>query len=223
MALWGYNRPIMIYAGVFCAELISFGIYAIYNALYWITASGGTVTLTIDALIEADRDTWPAYACLAFGETGIVAATLLKYLWDIDVNRSSITPCGPLPLTRTMYRDGLLFYAVALVMSITNLLVMLLAPMELAPLMQMPLRLVHSTLCGRVLLNLRKAAARSATDIGSDQLGIRHWQASLAFVSPVDELCEPEGIIDSDSTVDSDEWSSCHSTVKGGTSRPSMY
>ena len=66
-----------------------------------------------------------------------------------------------------------------------------------------PLRLVHSTLCGRVLLNLRKAAARSATDISSDQLGIRHWQVSLAVVSPLDERCEPEADVDSDSTV---EW-----------------
>ncbi|KAJ2986273.1 hypothetical protein NUW54_g9835 [Trametes sanguinea] len=63
-------------------------------------------------------------------------------------------------LVWTMYRDGSLYYVLLLVVSIGNLCFMLLAPKAATSIMQMPLRVVHSTLCTRVLLNLRKVASR---------------------------------------------------------------
>ncbi|KAI0746623.1 hypothetical protein C8Q80DRAFT_783400 [Daedaleopsis nitida] len=104
-----------------------------------------------------DRDAWPAYGCLMVGETGILVLTILKRWLDRD---PALEASSEGVLFHTMYRDGTFFYFIVLGISILNLLVMLFAPQEqLTPLMQMPLRVVHSALCTRVLLNLRKAAA----------------------------------------------------------------
>ncbi|KAI0765101.1 hypothetical protein C8Q74DRAFT_1431025 [Fomes fomentarius] len=103
-----------------------------------------------------DQDAWPAYLCMILAETGIVVLTLLKqYMNPVGEGASKSV------LFETMYRDGLFFYAIVLSISVVNVLVMLFAPPELSPAMQMPLRVIHSALCTRVLLNLRKAASAS--------------------------------------------------------------
>ncbi|KAH9918714.1 uncharacterized protein BXZ73DRAFT_105112 [Epithele typhae] len=65
-------------------------------------------------------------------------------------------------LFRTIYRDGTFFYIIIFFASMLNLLVIILAPGQLVFTIQMPLRVIHSALCSRVLLNLRKAAALSS-------------------------------------------------------------
>ncbi|TBU59507.1 hypothetical protein BD310DRAFT_408599 [Dichomitus squalens] len=102
-----------------------------------------------------DQQALPAYTCTMLAETGIIGLMLIKRYLDSD--RGITSTQG---LCQTMYRDGFLFFVIILVGSTINLLVLLAAPRELAPFAQLPLRALHSALCTRVVLNLRKAAAR---------------------------------------------------------------
>ncbi|OCH84999.1 hypothetical protein OBBRIDRAFT_347294 [Obba rivulosa] len=61
------------------------------------------------------------------------------------------------PLVKTLYRDGLVFYLAMLAFSVANLCVMQTAPSALFRLLHLPLRVLHSVLCTRMLLNLRKS------------------------------------------------------------------
>ncbi|KAI0701637.1 hypothetical protein C8Q76DRAFT_802604 [Earliella scabrosa] len=74
-------------------------------------------------------------------------------------------------LVQTLYRDGIHFYCIVLGFTIVNVLVMLFGPEGLTSVMQILLRVIHSALCTRVLLNLRKAATDSTCLIAWDALG----------------------------------------------------
>ncbi|CDO69065.1 hypothetical protein BN946_scf184992.g14 [Trametes cinnabarina] len=102
-----------------------------------------------------DRSSWILYMCILVSETVVVTLTVRK-MWQMYSTRSAHRSL----LVWTMYRDGSLYYVLLLAVSISNLCFMLLAPKAATSIMQMPLRVVHSTLCTRVLLNLRKVAAR---------------------------------------------------------------
>ncbi|TBU54389.1 hypothetical protein BD310DRAFT_78631 [Dichomitus squalens] len=104
-----------------------------------------------------DLGCWPAFVYLMCGELMVILLTLLKRY--VDPVTFADTRSYSSILLYTIYRDGTWFWAIVLVFSITNLLVMFLAPRELNFSMQQFLRTAHSALCTRVLLNLKKAAA----------------------------------------------------------------
>ncbi|KAI1789431.1 hypothetical protein LXA43DRAFT_1096318 [Ganoderma leucocontextum] len=117
--------------------------------------SGQEVTRLIGCMPNIhDRDTWPTYTYLICGETMVVILTVLKRYVDPEIVEGSFASV----VLPTMYRDGTCFWAAVLALSILNILMMFFAPGGLSYSMQMPLRVVHSALCNRVLLNLRKAA-----------------------------------------------------------------
>ncbi|KAI0746610.1 hypothetical protein C8Q80DRAFT_781989 [Daedaleopsis nitida] len=110
-----------------------------------------------------DQELWPAFLLLMIAETNIFVLTILKrYLEPVD--RKGRTG----RLFYTMYRDGTHFYAIVLAISVVNIFVMLLAPQELSTFVQTPLRVVHSSLCARVMLNIRKTAFSTSEIIWSD-------------------------------------------------------
>ncbi|KAL1941559.1 hypothetical protein VTO73DRAFT_6998 [Trametes versicolor] len=140
--------------------------------------------------VEA-RPVWVLYTCLMASETIVVLLTLGAVKVDAatfaaaaaasDLTQSPMyqTPSERKhrsPLVHTMYRDGSLYYVVLLMFSIANLCFMLLAPKAASSVIQMPFRVVHSTMCSRVLLNLRKVAAK-LTDMSYDEFR----QSRLAF------------------------------------------
>ncbi|KAI0324075.1 hypothetical protein GY45DRAFT_1289475 [Cubamyces sp. BRFM 1775] len=104
----------------------------------------------------SDSVGWVFYASIIVSETTVVVLTLLK-LYTMKGSRSTLPR-----LFRTMYRDGTCFYCALLCISVANLLCMRLAPVEMSSALQLPHRAIHSTLCSRVLLNLRAAAAGSS-------------------------------------------------------------
>ncbi|KAF8508510.1 hypothetical protein JB92DRAFT_593032 [Gautieria morchelliformis] len=61
------------------------------------------------------------------------------------------------PLIRTMFRDGLLYYVYTLALCIANVAVAVAAPVQYGLLLEMPLHVVNSICCTRVLLNIRGA------------------------------------------------------------------
>ncbi|TBU37519.1 hypothetical protein BD309DRAFT_876250, partial [Dichomitus squalens] len=153
-ALWSFNRYVMaltIGGGVL---LIPFACFTLYQTAVT-TQSYPSAVLRVVGCMPCidDQQALPAYTCTMLAETAIVGLT-------------SLSRCLTLVLTgadrghHTMYRDGFLFFVIILVGSTINLLVLLAAPRELAPFAQLPLRALHSALCTRVVLNLRKAAAR---------------------------------------------------------------
>ncbi|RPD65322.1 hypothetical protein L226DRAFT_245483 [Lentinus tigrinus ALCF2SS1-7] len=101
-----------------------------------------------------NRPGWVFFFGILISETVVVVLTVYKR-WQTSFRHTSRSI-----LVNTMYRDGTLFYFVMLSASISNLCFMLVAPQAVSSVMQLPLRIVHSTLCARVLLNLRKVAAR---------------------------------------------------------------
>ncbi|RDX46625.1 hypothetical protein OH76DRAFT_1485320 [Lentinus brumalis] len=104
----------------------------------------------------ADQEGWTLFVVVLIMETTLVALTIIRRLQTRTGSRRT----GP--VMDTMYRDGLFFYAIILGFSIANLCCMMAAPVAVSSILQMPLRAVHSTLCSRVLFNLRNAALRSS-------------------------------------------------------------
>ncbi|RPD76672.1 hypothetical protein L226DRAFT_611991 [Lentinus tigrinus ALCF2SS1-7] len=106
----------------------------------------------------ADQLGWVHYATLLVSETTVVFLTLLYWY------QSSTKADAPLigNIYRTMYRDGTIFYIIMLAASIANMCFMFVLPKAVSSALQLPFRTVHSALCSRVLLHLRKAAARTS-------------------------------------------------------------
>ncbi|PIL27812.1 hypothetical protein GSI_10966 [Ganoderma sinense ZZ0214-1] len=160
-ALWGCNNLILYFTIFASALMIPHAFYIVYDML----RLNMTSFAENDPVVRAfgcmpaidDSGSWPAFVYLICAELMVVLLTLLKrYLEPIAFADSSSYSSV---LLYTMYRDGTWFWAIVLVFSVVNLLVMFLAPKELRFSMQQSLRTVHSALCTRVLLNLRKAAA----------------------------------------------------------------
>ncbi|RPD65327.1 hypothetical protein L226DRAFT_557906 [Lentinus tigrinus ALCF2SS1-7] len=171
-ALWQFNpfvTALLLGAGL---EMVALVLYITHETISYTEYPEGPLLRIAGCLPSIqDQDLWPAYMYMILAETGIVFLTLFKwYLEPVDLKRGR--------LFATMYRDGSLFFAIVLVLSVVNLLVMLFAPQDMSSSMQMPLRVIHSALCTRVLLNLRHASKSTSDGINTDEVA-RH--ASLVF------------------------------------------
>ncbi|RPD79258.1 hypothetical protein L226DRAFT_245330 [Lentinus tigrinus ALCF2SS1-7] len=200
MALWGYDKRVVFYLTVWFLEIFAFATFAVHETAAW-TAIPSCEKLQIMGCLPTaqDNDVWPAYACLMMGETVIMLLTFLRRYLDHDFGAASRSG-----LIRTMYRDGLFSYIVVLALSTANLSVMLFAPEGLTPLIQIPLRVTHSALCTRVLLNLRRAAAHStsvtANSIFLSMDGYEHVNQTtlvfrLAAISSASDDCPSEDYV----------------------------
>ncbi|TBU29436.1 hypothetical protein BD311DRAFT_777571 [Dichomitus squalens] len=163
-ALWACDRHMLYYIIFVALMMIPHAYYVSYDMLEQNSANFSAAKLVVRIFgcmppIQ-DEGTWPAFTYLICAETMVVIMTLFKrYLDPVALNEhQSYTSM----MLRTMYRDGTCFWAIVLALSGVNMLMMFLAPRELSYSMQMPLRTVHSALCTRVLLNLRKVAAKAS-------------------------------------------------------------
>ncbi|KAI0746643.1 hypothetical protein C8Q80DRAFT_785614 [Daedaleopsis nitida] len=162
MAIWRYNKYLVAFLIGGFLEIAGFALYTVYHTTaYTDYPSNDTLRITECVPSTQDQDAWPAYMCLIIGETAIIILTFLRRYLDNHGVNSQVS--SQAPLIDTMYRDGSLFYLVVLAMSTCNLVVMLSVPEDLSSSMQMPLRVIHSALCTRVLLNLRSAAAATSS------------------------------------------------------------
>ncbi|KAM5541797.1 hypothetical protein V8D89_004526 [Ganoderma adspersum] len=159
-ALWGCDRRLVYCACFIAGMMIPHAFYIVYDMLREsdckLLKSGQEITRLKGCMPNIhDRNAWPAYTYLICSETMVVILTVLKRYVDPEIVQGSFASV----VLPTMYRDGTCFWAVVLALSILNLMMMFFAPGGLSYSVQMPLRVVHSALCNRVLLNLRKAAA----------------------------------------------------------------
>ncbi|KAI9063685.1 hypothetical protein FKP32DRAFT_1758087 [Trametes sanguinea] len=176
MALWNFNKVVIAIMVLNCLLiLVPFCIVAQRYMREINYPPQYVLEITKCVVSISDGPLWVFYAGVVFSETTIVGLTLLQQY------RSRMRGADLPLVVRTMYRDGTVFYTVLLFVSVFNLVCMMVAPIEMSSALQLPLRALHSTLCSRVLLNLRAAAARASGG------GVENWtfkSTGLAFDSP---------------------------------------
>ncbi|EIW55762.1 uncharacterized protein TRAVEDRAFT_73558 [Trametes versicolor FP-101664 SS1] len=157
VALWNFSRIIVGLMMLNTLIIVVPTVAVVQQYLQTLHYPSTAVLEVTDCVASiSDGVGWVFYGCIIISETTVVALTLLKmYLTSGRGTSFSL-------LFRTMYRDGTGFYILLLTVSVTNLLCMTTAPVWVSSALQLPHRAIHSTLCSRVLLNLRKAAARSS-------------------------------------------------------------
>ncbi|KAI0777638.1 hypothetical protein BD413DRAFT_185303 [Trametes elegans] len=157
VALWNFNRivlGIMVLNGVIIVVPTASLVPVYIQGLHYPSEDVLEITRCVPSI--SDSIGWVFYMSVIISETTVVSLTILKH--HMTRGRDGALPL----LLRTLYRDGMGFYCLMLGISVANLLCMLVAPVEISSALQLPHRAIHSTLCSRVLLNLRKAAARSS-------------------------------------------------------------
>ncbi|KAM5534741.1 hypothetical protein V8D89_011605 [Ganoderma adspersum] len=179
IALWGWNTYVLTLLGGGGFGIVILCIYAVYQSNLFVKFPQEDV-MRLVGCIPDNFDAWPAVACVTIGETAVIALTFGRWYQDRSVMG------GGNAMFPTMYRDGALAYLAVGVISVVNVIVLLTAPPEFVSCMEMPLRVIHSTLCTRVLLNLRRSAAGSPglTTLGTEQANAPTlaWElASIAF------------------------------------------
>ncbi|KAI0701624.1 hypothetical protein C8Q76DRAFT_861721 [Earliella scabrosa] len=187
IALWNFNTYVKIFAICAYVEITSFAVYCVWYDPAWPEYPPRDILRIIGCVLSSqERDTWPAYGFLIIGETLIIMLTILRRFLD------SVEPDHPgvklhhtitcvlrrcyvgsesmeSPLVKTLYRDGIHFYCIVLSFTIVNVLVILFGPEGLS--LRILVRIIHSALCTRVILNLRKAAMDSTDLIAWDAWG----------------------------------------------------
>ncbi|TBU54378.1 hypothetical protein BD310DRAFT_886248 [Dichomitus squalens] len=177
-ALWAFDKHLTCSTLFISSMMVPHSAYTLYDMLRsnrFLTDQNVTRAVGCMPNIN-DQDAWPAYTYLICSETMVVILTVLKRYVDPAITESSFASV----VLPTMYRDGTCFWAAVLAFSVVNFLMMFFAPRELSYSMQMPLRVVHSALCTRVLLNLREAAAQASSAHHADFT----VQTTLAFEHP---------------------------------------
>ncbi|KAI0767310.1 hypothetical protein C8Q74DRAFT_1370122 [Fomes fomentarius] len=154
LALYDFKRYICLGMSLLMVALIVPSLIYLHTYLSSVQYDANADMLRLLGRIPSGytRPAWTLTACILISETVVVVLTIIKQL------QSSSKGSVRSPLVRVMYRDGSYTYVVMLALTIANLCTMLLAPGPAQALLQMPLRVTHSVLCSRVLLNLRVAA-----------------------------------------------------------------
>jgi len=94
---------------------------------------------------------------LLFWELAIVILTVRRGFSDFH--------SAGTPLLKVLYRDSVSFFLVLFALTLSTILVLSLAPLQYRTLMVASARVVHSIICCRILLNIRRAAASRYTPI----------------------------------------------------------
>ncbi|GJJ13788.1 hypothetical protein Clacol_008045 [Clathrus columnatus] len=118
-------------------------------------------------------ETFPEFLVFMINQAVIAVLTLTRGFQQYRLTNN--------PLLGTMFHDGLLYYVYTLVLAIANVTVALAAPIQWGVFLELPLRVLSSIFCTRVLLNIRgtyfKPSNTTASNDGgarSTGLGIQH-------------------------------------------------
>ncbi|KAJ3559525.1 hypothetical protein NM688_g289 [Phlebia brevispora] len=127
-------------------------------------------------LAGGDPIIFVSYASLLAVEIVFVILTLIKGFRTLRSSQSAVV--------KTLYRDGILFFLCIASTSLASVLTLLLAPIEYADLVAAIVRVLHTVLCCRVVIHLRRAAHRDTEGTeptvqpqrGSRSSGVRSLQ-----------------------------------------------
>ncbi|TBU27402.1 hypothetical protein BD311DRAFT_665561 [Dichomitus squalens] len=159
IALWGWNKYVLALLAGGASAIGMVCVYAVYQSNLYVEFPAVNALRLIEC-VPSNLDAWPALACMVLGDTAIIVLTFV--LWYRE--RRAVPSAAIGTLFPTIYRDCALAYLFIGTISVANLLVLMLAEPEFSSAMEMPLRVVHSTLVTRVLLNLRGSASKTSGD-----------------------------------------------------------
>ncbi|OCH92267.1 hypothetical protein OBBRIDRAFT_467370 [Obba rivulosa] len=152
-AIWHCDRRILFVLLVMYSGFFVGGIVFLHFSIQTQTFASAMIMQYESCMAStSDQRSWLAYLFLMAAELVVIVLTLVqRYISASDLPELS-------PLAHILYRDGMLFYCAMLGMSSINLSLMLAGPAALSSMMQMPMKAIHSVLCSRMLLNIRKAS-----------------------------------------------------------------
>ncbi|KIL67225.1 hypothetical protein M378DRAFT_159622 [Amanita muscaria Koide BX008] len=105
-------------------------------------------------VIQANRDIIQTVAC------AMAWVALMIILFMISAYRAYKSG-GNSRFLRMIYREGIIYYALTLILHLGNLLAFYTAPVFISPMLTNPTRLLHVAFTCRILLNTRRQADRS--------------------------------------------------------------
>ncbi|KAI0812530.1 hypothetical protein BC629DRAFT_943496 [Irpex lacteus] len=158
-ALWRNSRPVRYILGVMWALTFPLGMYAV--TLFILSTEFAPQPFPNQPgcnLVKANLTIIGDFIALAVLEIVIVGLTMVKAIESI--RNTSRMARGHHYVRNTLYRDGVLFFICLTVLSVASVIAPLVGPNSYAMLLPAILRIMHSTLCCRVILNLRTAAAK---------------------------------------------------------------
>ncbi|KAJ6590404.1 hypothetical protein DFH09DRAFT_1139297 [Mycena vulgaris] len=177
-AIWERRRGVLVFL------IILFLSTAIPAAVFWKSGLNFTEFEEFSfsegcSILDASRITIWAYLMVVISETAIAILTAIRAYRDLCWSRQ--------PWIVQLYQDGMLFYVYLLAISLANILIPILTPVSSAAVLLPPAQLVlHSVLCTRVLLFLRRQLARGNTQ-DSLSSGVNHSRLVFAPGSRQDE------------------------------------
>ncbi|TFK90828.1 hypothetical protein K466DRAFT_583368 [Polyporus arcularius HHB13444] len=180
IALWKFRKIVVVAMGALVPCMLGPMIAVMYVYVNHLTFPPRSLLDRTGCMpMIADQLGWVFYATLLVSETTVVFLTLLY--WYRTSAKGDAHRIGT--IYWTMYRDGTIFYIIMLAASIANMCFMFFLPKAVSSALQLPFRAVHSALCTRVLLHLRKAAARNSISNGQ---GLTISGFRLATLSSLD-------------------------------------
>lgn len=174
-AIWEQNRIILVY--LFTLQVVFIAISTVFNkqAFESITFSASPAPGIIPCITSVGNGrTSVAYSCVIASELNVLVLSLYKGLkqWRRDSS----------PLVHTLYRDGVMYFAVLFSISVVNVVVLstlfhtpynnLLTGMQ---------RVFHSVLASHLIMNVRKAAVVGGSNNESfshtNNTRIKFWES----------------------------------------------
>jgi len=152
-AIWGQNLIVLVYLGSLQVVIIILSIRFNYEAVKSITFVSSPLPAIVSCLpISGNGKMSIAYCCVMVAEINVLVLSLYKGLsqWKRDST----------PLVHTLYRDGVLYFAVLFSITVANAVIII--KMYNTPyyyiLTEMQ-RVLHSILASHLIMNVRRVAA----------------------------------------------------------------
>jgi len=191
-AIWERRITILLYLCSIQAVaiiIISFELNQSNQSVIFVPSPSPTTVPCVPTL--SNNKLFVVYCCVMGLELNILCLSLVKGLsqWRRD----------SMPLVRTLYRDGVVYFAVLFTISMTN--VIFITTTFYSPyyyLLAEPQRVFHSVLAARLIINLRKSVATMSSEDGSSIFAKGFGEIfteSIDFVNGVNSggQCNEEG------------------------------
>ncbi|TDL21284.1 hypothetical protein BD410DRAFT_312021 [Rickenella mellea] len=175
-AVWG-NKSDKSFFGLLTVYICTLGIayWALHRYLSGVRSTGVPVPgMKGCTLLFENRDAWIPIVLHIPVESIFFILLAYKAVQYFRFGSSS--------LMTVIYHDGLLYFACILATSITNLVVVIVAPAELSPFLIPLQRVLHSVLCSRILLHIR-AVYHTQLVSGKDSIRITDISPNLRTLS----------------------------------------
>jgi len=153
-AIWGGRRWVLIFLVVFSAAIVASAVFLTndyLSTLQFISIPSfirPALSITC-APLPVHGKTGLEFMVFMVNQTVIAALTLFRAIRQYRMSKN--------PILKMMFQDGILYFLYTLAFAIANVVVALVLPIQYEELLELPLRVISSICCSRVLLNIRAA------------------------------------------------------------------